>query len=259
VAPTASPSPLASGAPSALSSATASPEAPAPASPPVRPASTAGMVLLPGGTFRSKETEKTVTVAAFWLDATEVTARAYRDCVVAGKCTEDGLGPDCDDLHPVNTYARPGKENHPINCVDQAQAIAYCAFAGKRLPTVVEWEWAARGATRGSTYPWGEEAPDKQLCWKRTGFFQNVKGVKGTCAVRSFPQGNTPQGIADLAGNVSEWTKSVKPGIAPVHGGDWMETHPGSVEAGFSRPAYADSHLPGQGFRCAGDEPAASP
>ncbi len=60
----------------------------------MRPPSTKGMVLLPGGTFRSKTLEKTVTVTPIWLDVTEVTAGAYRECVVAGRCSEEGL--DCD-------------------------------------------------------------------------------------------------------------------------------------------------------------------
>lgn len=231
-------------------------EAPPPERPLVRPPDTKGMVLLPGGTFHVKHLRKTATVASFWLDVTEVTAGAYRACVVAGKCTEEGLA--CDQIHPVDTDRRPGKENHPINCVNQAQAIAYCAFVGKRLPTGAEWEWAARGTTRGSTYPWGEAAPDKQVCWKRIDDNHPYRS-KGTCQVHSFPRGDSPQGIADLAGNVAEWSERPVDGYAPIKGGDWMEVNPGLVAADVGGPYRAAAHLPGVGFRCAGDEPAASP
>jgi formylglycine-generating enzyme required for sulfatase activity len=211
------------------------------------------MVLLPGGTFYAKDISKTVTIAPFWLDVTEVTAGAYRACVVAGKCTDEGLA--CDELHPVDTYRRPGKENHPINCVNQAQAMAYCAFVGKRLPTGAEWEWAARGTKRGTTYPWGDEEPSNQIYWKRYNY-QTNQG-KGTCPVHSFPRGDSPQGIADLAGNVAEWTTSS--GRESVHGGDWMEADPGSFKASVSDAIRTDAHGPVIGFRCAGDGPAASP
>lgn len=249
------PAPTVAPPPSTLASADAAP-ALSPERVPVRPTDTKGMVLLPGGTYITMAYRRNVTLAPFWLDVTEVTAGAYRACVVAGKCTDEGLA--CDEIHPVDTYRRPGKENHPINCVNQVQAMAYCAFVGKRLPTADEWEWAARGTTRGSTYPWGEAPPDKQLCWKRCNDNAPYR-CRGTCRVHSLPWGDSPQGIADLAGNVSEWTTSSMPGRVSVHGGDWMETNPVAAKAGVSDATSSTYHAPGNGFRCAGDGPAASP
>jgi formylglycine-generating enzyme required for sulfatase activity len=227
------------------------------------------MVLLPGGTYTTKSYRKAATLVPFWLDVTEVTAGAYRACVVAGKCNEEGLL--CDEIH---TYGVRGKESHPINCVSQRQAMDHCAYLGKRLPTPEEWEWAARGTTRGSTYPWGEQEPSRQLCWKRydyqehlvsrrfcpedtpkecfnTSVWEGRKRVDGPCRVRSFPAGSTPQGIADLAGNVSEWTAGGSPKGRPLRGCDWKENDPRGAEASADGQARLDAHLDSVGFRCA--------
>ena len=177
------------------------------------------MVQLAGGTFTMGVRKDIVTVASFWLDVTEVTADA------------------------TATFGASGKGNHPINCVDWSQATAYCASAGRRLPTEREWQWAARGAARGSAYPWGDDAPGGQLCWNRK---------DGTCAVGSFPAGDSPQGVKDLAGNVWEWTYSNHDASVRVdRGGGWYDSSPGVLRASFSfrgAPLYRSNNL---GFRCA--------
>lgn len=241
--------------PVASASASAAPEEPPPL--PVRPTSTKGMVLLPGGSFRSSELGTIVTLAPFWLDVTEVTAGAYRACVVAGKCMEVGL--DCDSKDPpaAFTYRSPGKENHPINCVDLAQATAYCELVGKRLPRALEFEWAARGATRGSTYPWGETEPNTQLCWHRLVIGTNR--AEGTCRVHAFPKGDSPQGVADLAGNVEEWVTASPRRTQNAFGGGWTETDPRIVGGGAAASVRPTAQSTNVGFRCAGDGPAASP
>jgi formylglycine-generating enzyme required for sulfatase activity len=163
---------------------------------------TGGMARIPGGTFMmgsdgGNSTEKPVhpvAVAAFSMDVTEVTVAAYGACVTAGKCSEPGTGDDCN-------WGKNDRQDHPINCVDWNQATAYCAYAGKRLPTEEEWEYAARG-TDGRTYPWGNEAPRNELCWKRWA------SKEGTCVVGSHPSGASPFGLQDMAGNVGEWTSS---------------------------------------------------
>jgi formylglycine-generating enzyme required for sulfatase activity len=182
------------------------------------------------------ETKRQVTVAPFQLDIAEVTADAYRKCVKAGKCTEPAhqkrtsekfitkfmrgllLGGTWSGFSNPGfsptwcTYDMPGMENHPVNCVTWDQANAYCSWSGKRLPTEEEWEWAARGADRGTEYPWGNEAPTyDHTCTDGPGDTHDLRvwrAFASTCTVGAYPKGDSPQGVKDLGGNVAEWTSS---------------------------------------------------
>jgi formylglycine-generating enzyme len=162
-------------------------------------------------------------VRPFALDRTEVTVAAYARCVAEGKCGEptghatSGFRQFCNWKHPE------GRDDHPINCVTWIEADVYCRAVGKRLPSEVEWEYAARRPD-GRTYPWGEAVPDAQranACGE--GCVQNgkAKGFDGwkpalfpddpypeTAPVGSFSAGQSADGIMDLAGNVWEWTAS---------------------------------------------------
>jgi formylglycine-generating enzyme required for sulfatase activity len=133
-------------------------------------------------------------VEGFWLDRNEVTNADYRYCVDAGACTRPHLAEPFDD---------PSNANHPVVGVDWYQAREYAAWAGKRLPTEVEWERAARG---GSTtrYPWGDE-------WRaRAG---NAFGTReedpwpGSSPVGSFDP--NPWALYDMLGNAWEWVEDV--------------------------------------------------
>jgi formylglycine-generating enzyme required for sulfatase activity len=209
-----------------------------------RHAAAGRMVRLPGGTFKMGSRGDNVTVQPFLLDVTAVTLAAYESCVKAGKCTAPGNGGYCNG-------GKADRVNHPVNCVDWNQATAYCEWAKKRLPTGEEQEWAARGAERGTAYPWGNEEPSNQLCWSGAGSDRNARGFEGTCAVGSYPRGDSPQGLKDLAGNVWEWSSSTQGGVRMTRGGGWAGGNPELVSAAARYgldPAFRGDFL---GFRCA--------
>jgi formylglycine-generating enzyme required for sulfatase activity len=219
----------------------------APPAPTLAPTSSPrdGMAQLSGGTYTMGDTKETVTVAPFALDVTEVTVDAYAKCVSAGKCSEPETGGRCN-------WKVGGKGNHPINCVDWNQATAYCQWASKRLPTESEWEWAARGQSRGTTYPWGNDDPGSRACWDGEGNNLGKGSRKGTCEAGGFPSGDAPGGIHDLAGNVWEWTSTAYDSSARVgRGGGWLSGDASRLRAanrGGLDPSYRDDFL---GFRCA--------
>jgi formylglycine-generating enzyme required for sulfatase activity len=157
------------------------------------------MIYVPAGEFTmgsldadrdARDEEKpahTVNLDAFWIDKTEVTNAQYQKCVEAGACKE----PTCWDKGDLNGV------DQPVVCVTWDDAQTYAAWAGGRLPTEAEWEKAARG-TDERLYPWGDEAAD---CDKA-----NFKGCMGrTVTVGSYPDGASPYGALDMAGNVWEW------------------------------------------------------
>ena len=214
------------------------------------------MVGIPAGTFLMGSTEQDEEqpvheehVAAFEMDLTEVTVAQYRACVEAAQCAEPVTGDGCN-------WDEPGRDDHPINCASWDEARVYCEdFAGKRLPTEREWEYAARG-NDGRPYPWGADAPSGQLCWRRS------DPRSGTCGVGTHPEGASPFGLLDMAGNVSEWTstfycRSYAPHAecttVPVHrGGCWLD----GDYARYVRAAQRDATIATAtsaliGFRCA--------
>ena len=161
-----------------------------------------GMVYIPAGSFLMGDSETAsanaqpphmVTLSAYCMDLTEVTVAAYRGCTATG-CTAPDTTTYCN-------WGVTGRDNHPINCVDWNQSRAYCQWRGGDLPTEAQWEYAARGSdVANHIYPWGNAAPASQLCWS------GVTGRSTTCPVQSYPGGNSPFGLFDMAGNVWEWT-----------------------------------------------------
>jgi formylglycine-generating enzyme required for sulfatase activity len=133
-------------------------------------------------------------VASYCLDTYEVTAASYSQCVAHGDCSEP------QGTHGTCNYGK--REDHPINCVDWSQADTYCRSQGSRLPTELEWEYAARGGRKYLQFSWGSESPDDHGCWKS----------RQTCPVGSYAPGAF--GLRDVSGNVWEWTQ------------DWFGSYP---------------------------------
>ncbi len=183
-----------------------------------------------------------VTLSAYCIDRTEVTVGAYAACVAAKGCTA------APQTAPYIGYSEEGvkqwnlscngddRPTHPINCVDWDQAAGYCRWAGKRLPSEAEWEYAARHdptSAKDRTYPWGDEAPsarrmnacgtecvamgrrDLQLDWNA--IYEASDGWETTAPVGHFPAGASSIGALDMAGNVWEWTA------------DWYGEYPGAA------------------------------
>jgi formylglycine-generating enzyme len=202
-----------------------------------------------GGSFTMGDRHDAVTVRAFCMDLTEVTVRGYSACVKSGKCSPAAetvywaklSETELRDYSAHCNGSRSDRDDHPINCVDWAQSSNYCRVQGKRLPTEEEWEWAARGGSAGRTYPWGDAAPDSQLCW--------IGNSVDSCAVGSFPSGDAPGGIRDLSGNVGEWTSSEDGERRVVRGGCWFNVAP-AVRAAVRRREPPDVRSHGLGLRC---------
>ena len=216
------------------------------AAPPGSEAIVDTMVSVQAGTFlmgandgeAGEKPLRSVQVAAFQIDRSEVTTAAYEACVRAGACAAAQVGAYCN-------AGKPEKANHPINCVTWDQAMAHCGWSGKRLPSEQEWEYAARG-TDGRKYPWGNEVPTNQACWNRT------DAVVGSCPVGSFSAGASPYGALDMAGNVAEWTSSKFDADGRViRGGGWTDVEGPNLRASYRGRILPTLNFYFLGFRCA--------
>ncbi len=222
----------------------------------------AGMVGLPAGNFRMGDVNGSVDemparvvhlTRAIAIDQTEVTVAAYRACVGAGACRAPAAEANNGDDHPVTN-------------VDWTQARAYCAWAGKRLPTEAEWEYAARSAGQQSgAYPWGDRVADCSVAVMSAG--GGGCGRSKTWPVCSKPAGNTQQGLCDMAGNVWEWVEDAYDSNAyasagdfdplvthgekrSVRGGAWTSDYPGYLRSALRDFAVPSTRSDSTGFRC---------
>lgn len=200
-------------------------------------------VLIPGGSFLmgsaefpSEKPVHSVTVRSFELGRTEVTNRQYQACVKAGACAP--LDMNC--LSPA--FRGP---DQPVVCVPWGQARAFAAWAGGRLPSEAEWEYAARGAGGKGRYPWGDAPPS---C-RRVVFGGDPSGPGcgrgSTWPVCSKPRGNTKQGLCDMGGNVWEWTEDLYHDSyegAPADGSAWLSGSTGTFRSDRGGQWDGDAH-----------------
>ena len=210
------------------------------------------MVFVPYGSFimgsddgdPDEKPMRSLFVASFWIDQTEVTQEMYALCDDPGcekpTCTLDG-------------------QNMPVVCVDWKNANAYCQWAGRRLPTEPEWEKAARG-THGSLYPWGDQPATCDYAVMDDGGGNGCGLGSAPWQVGSIPAGISPYGAFDMAGNVWEWVDEweehdMANGAGHVLKGGGYYSIPYTV-----RPAKREVlHMPvdkldALGFRCAMDD-----
>jgi formylglycine-generating enzyme required for sulfatase activity len=189
-----------------------------------------GMACVPGGWFargaddadEDRRPAAQVWVSAFLMDIHEVTNAEFDECIRAGACKKH------------ERYKGFTGPDQPAVGITWHNAHAYCAWAGKRLPTEAEWEKAARGVD-GDLYPWGNEEPSCSLAHYR-GCTPDT-----TLIVGSLPAGH--YGLHDMAGNGYEW---VQDWYSPCY--DGCEGACGEVCTG------KDPHGPcdGQGDKCPG-------
>jgi formylglycine-generating enzyme required for sulfatase activity len=156
------------------------------------------MAYVPGGEFMMGRDDgdgwerpaHNVTVKPFFIDVYDVTQAEYKKCVDENKCSAprgwtNGVYPE-------------GTARQPVTGVTWDAANDYAGWAGKRLPTEEEWEFAARG-TDGRRYPWGND-------WKQG--LANANGASGGLAEVGAYKGESPYGEFDMAGNAWQWTAS---------------------------------------------------
>lgn len=193
-----------------------------------------------------EQPERVVEIPSFVMDRHEVTHADYARFVAA-------TGHPAPASWPHGTPPRD-LGNHPVTQVTWFDAWAYAAWAGKRLPTADEWEYAARGP-EGLRYPWGDDWDPGRCNAGRP----LVCGLETeTTPVDAFPDGASPFGVLDLAGNVAEWTAdAIVPGhedIRIVKSAGWCFSEPWCFRAAYLGRTQPSANVTVfVGFRCAAD------
>lgn len=212
-----------------------------------------------------------ITVAPFFMDKYEVANAQFREFV-----RESGYKPQGD----WKKYADEGRDNHPVVDVNWFDATAYAEWAGKRLPTEEEWEYAALGGKNVKWYPWDDTADPKMANYNYEGetfwgaLWWMIFGRKiGTSPVGTYPPNG--YGLYDMIGNAGEWcsnnrkpysgwdkegwvvfnrsafTKDKKPFYGrALRGGSWTSSNPVFIRLTNRHGLVETTSKFDRGFRC---------
>lgn len=217
------------------------------------------MVRIPAGDFLYGDKKEKRVLPEFWIDKTPATNAEFMQFAEATgyKTTAEQTGESylwtgskwgktkgVNWRHPRGPQSKiENLLNHPVVHVSWNDATAYAKWAGKALPTEEQWEKAARG-TDGREYPWGSDKPTLKLC----NFNNNEKGT--TPVGKYSPEGDSPYGCEDMAGNVWEWTTSDYHAQSKVlRGGSWSNYvyNVRTTDRYGNTPTYTYGNV---GFRC---------
>ena len=261
-------------------------EPPTPTPEPLITDSGARMIYMPGGVFRmgnddgeaDEQPAHLVHIDAYFIDETEVTNGQYALCVADGACNPPAL-PGASSHSSY--YGDSAYDDYPVIFVDWYAADSFCQWRGARLPSEAEWERAAGfDPEQGIVlrYPWGDAFDGARLNFCEANCSHNKRnseyddGHRDTAPVGSYPDGRSPIGVYDMAGNVMEWvgdwydrryygeatdTNPLGPlegEFKVIRGGSWLsavEEVAATTRTSFD-PTVARANL---GFRCATASP----
>jgi len=220
--------------------------------------------------FGIETPEHRVVVEPFFMDTCEVTNREYAAFVEATGYEAEG---------PWHRYYDEDRLDHPVVEVSWHDALAYAEWAGKRLPTEAEWEYAARGGRQDvSWFPWGDTVDTEMANWREQGesFLAGLWRILGLRPMGTMPVGSHPPNgyrLQEMIGNVSEWCSdrfAPYPGgpdagiyhegedLRMVRGGHWQSPNPVFIRLTARYASSAGEWERDRGFRCAADLPASA-
>lgn len=211
-----------------------------------------GMIRIPAGSFLTGRIATKNTISYdFYIDEVPVTNRDFFKFMKETGFITGHPFPLVSGVHAHIEGLAKHRPDHPVTLVTWYEAQAYAAWAGKRLPTSLEWERVARGRS-GRIYPWGNEFDHLRCNCSESGFGH-------TTPVRKFENGRSEDGCFDLAGNVFEWTNdwtntprfSTAPNSEKVNRGASYARSGNDLVCWYSESDPPDLRMSDVGFRCA--------